>query len=242
MFGLTRFSRRAISVETGNLWKLMLPDDANLAGNVHGGALLQLIEQTGYIAATKYANISRPEALRVQQPLSAALVRVEHLDFLKPMHIGNLAQFAAQVTYVGPQVMEVIVTLPAQKIFFLLLFVYCSLHCLKLCCCFLSFHCSFFFSFFKNFHFNFFFYFVIFAGRGRCVCSKSAIGHHFQMQSRKNVVCRSSCTRSNCRQDQFITSLAEKHQIASCWTATSGWLCRRSRQATLRGDKKEACH
>ena len=34
----------------------MLPDDANFAGNVHGGTLLKLIEEAGGIVARRYMN------------------------------------------------------------------------------------------------------------------------------------------------------------------------------------------
>lgn len=36
--------------------RLILPDDANPHGNCHGGTILQLIEQAGYIVATRHAN------------------------------------------------------------------------------------------------------------------------------------------------------------------------------------------
>jgi len=38
------------------LVRLMLPDDANPAGNVHGGTILRLIEQIGWIVAARHAN------------------------------------------------------------------------------------------------------------------------------------------------------------------------------------------
>ena len=34
----------------------MKPDDANIAGNVHGGVILKLIEEAGFIISTKYCN------------------------------------------------------------------------------------------------------------------------------------------------------------------------------------------
>ena len=35
-------------------FRLMLPDDANFAENVHGGTLLKLIEETGGIVVRRY--------------------------------------------------------------------------------------------------------------------------------------------------------------------------------------------
>ena len=35
---------------------VMLPDDSNLAGNVHGGTILKRIEEAGVIIATRHCN------------------------------------------------------------------------------------------------------------------------------------------------------------------------------------------
>ena len=34
----------------------MKPDDANIAGNVHGGTILKMIEEAGIIASTRHCN------------------------------------------------------------------------------------------------------------------------------------------------------------------------------------------
>ena len=36
--------------------RIMMPDDSNLAGNVHGGTILKLIEEAGVIIATRHCN------------------------------------------------------------------------------------------------------------------------------------------------------------------------------------------
>ena len=36
--------------------RLMGPDDANVKGNVHGGNILNMIEQAGAVVATRYCN------------------------------------------------------------------------------------------------------------------------------------------------------------------------------------------
>ena len=38
-----------------------MPSDANYYGNVHGGTILKLIEDTGTIIATRYCNRAAPE-------------------------------------------------------------------------------------------------------------------------------------------------------------------------------------
>lgn len=83
--------------------RVMLPDDANPGGNVHGGTILKMMEEAGWIAATKHCNVptvtngastssSLSGSLSARNPLAAALVRVEHMDFLQPMHVGEVAK------------------------------------------------------------------------------------------------------------------------------------------------------
>jgi len=38
------------------LVRIMHPDDANPAGNVHGGTILRLIEEVGWVVASRHAN------------------------------------------------------------------------------------------------------------------------------------------------------------------------------------------
>eukprot|EP00041_Stephanoeca_diplocostata_P006799 m.94521 g.94521 ORF g.94521 m.94521 type:complete len:404 (+) comp16546_c0_seq1:274-1485(+) len=86
--------------------KLMGPDDANIAGNVHGGEIMKLIESAGYIAATRHLATDATQNGKI----FAALARLEHMDFVRPMHIGNLAQVSALVTYTSRSSLEVNVT------------------------------------------------------------------------------------------------------------------------------------
>eukprot|EP00047_Mylnosiga_fluctuans_P015178 m.43983 g.43983 ORF g.43983 m.43983 type:complete len:397 (+) comp5807_c1_seq2:64-1254(+) len=90
-----------------DLSQIMLPDDANPGGTVHGGVLLHLVDQVGFLAATRYANQGADEA-RV-----ATLARIEQCEFHSPMHIGELAQAHAEVTHVSAHSMEVVVTVTA---------------------------------------------------------------------------------------------------------------------------------
>ena len=62
------------AVETS---RIMLPDDTNPSGNVHGGTILKLIEQAGSIVATRHCNANSDS----QDKLIAVLVRVEQMDF-----------------------------------------------------------------------------------------------------------------------------------------------------------------
>ncbi len=83
--------------------RLMHPDDANIAGNVHGGTVLKLIEEGGFIIATRHCNKNGSK----DEPVIAALARVERTDFLQPMYIGEVAQVHVELGYASKRSLEV---------------------------------------------------------------------------------------------------------------------------------------
>ena len=91
----------------------MLPDDANPAGNVHGGSILKMIEHAGYIAATRHCNSAT--ARGPQRETYVALARLERMDFLAPMHIGEVAQLEARVTWTTRRSVEVCVRVWSEQ-------------------------------------------------------------------------------------------------------------------------------
>ena len=90
----------------------MLPDDSNLSGNVHGGVILHLIEQAGQIVANRHCSRNSDGT----NPLTSALVRVDHMDFHQPMYVGEVAQIQAAVTYTSDRSMEVTVDVWAENV------------------------------------------------------------------------------------------------------------------------------
>ena len=50
------FSTGTHKTQAPTVARLLLPDDANPSGNVHGGTILQLMDQAGMITATRHAN------------------------------------------------------------------------------------------------------------------------------------------------------------------------------------------
>jgi len=85
--------------------RLMHPDDANIAGNVHGGTTLKLIEEGGFIIATRHCNMNGSKDHN--KPVLAALARVERTDFLQPMYIGEVAQVHVELGYASKHSLEV---------------------------------------------------------------------------------------------------------------------------------------
>lgn len=76
----------------------MLPSQANVAGNVHGGEIMHMMDTTAWLAAIKYAHSQ------------AVTARVDELQFLRPIYVGNLVTCMASIAYVGNSTMEVKVT------------------------------------------------------------------------------------------------------------------------------------
>ncbi|XP_053307826.1 cytosolic acyl coenzyme A thioester hydrolase isoform X2 [Spea bombifrons] len=90
--------------------RIMRPDDANIAGNVHGGTILKMIEEAGAIISTRHCNSQTGEKC------VAALARVERTDFLSPMCIGEVGHVSAEITYTSKHSVEVQVNVMAENI------------------------------------------------------------------------------------------------------------------------------
>ncbi|XP_055515659.1 cytosolic acyl coenzyme A thioester hydrolase isoform X2 [Leucoraja erinacea] len=90
--------------------RIMRPDDANIAGNVHGGTILKMIEEAGAIISTRHCNSQNGERS------VAVLARVERTDFLTPMLIGEVAHVSAEITYTSKHSVEVQVTVMGENI------------------------------------------------------------------------------------------------------------------------------
>lgn len=83
---------------------LMTPDMANFAGNVHGGAVLKLLDQVAYACASRYAG-------RYVVTLS-----VDQVTFREPIHVGELVTFLASVNYTGRTSMEIGIKVVTENI------------------------------------------------------------------------------------------------------------------------------
>ena len=83
---------------------LMSPEMANFSGNVHGGAVLRLLDQVAYACASRYSG-------RYVVTLS-----VDQVNFLQPIHVGELVSFLASVNYTGRSSLEVGIKVVAESI------------------------------------------------------------------------------------------------------------------------------
>jgi acyl-CoA hydrolase len=83
--------------------RIMMPMDANPAGNVFGGAILRLVEETAWIAALKHVRSN------------LVTVSIDRMDFYHPVYIGDLLRLSSQVNYVHETSMEIGVRVEAEN-------------------------------------------------------------------------------------------------------------------------------
>ncbi len=76
------------------LAQVMNPQDANPAGNVHGGVIMKLIDTAAGAAAIKHAG------------LNCVTASIDRLDFHNPVFIGDLVTLRASINYTGKSSME----------------------------------------------------------------------------------------------------------------------------------------
>ena len=93
---------------------VLLPDDANPAGNVHGGTILKMIEQAGHVVATRFCN-AHPRC-EPHRHVVGSLAQIYQMDFQAPMFIGNLAKVFAKPTFTSDRTVEVSVEVWAENL------------------------------------------------------------------------------------------------------------------------------
>lgn len=91
------YSQLAMSV-------LMLPEHTNPYGNAHGGEIMKLMDNAAGVVAQRHA--------RTQ----VVTLRVDELEFLHPIRIGNLVTCHAKMTFVGRSSMEVTATVMVEDL------------------------------------------------------------------------------------------------------------------------------
>jgi len=84
--------------------QLMLPSHSNFSGKVHGGHILNLMDQIAFACASKHSN---------HYCVTASVNRV---DFLNPIEVGELVTLKASVNYTGKTSMVVGVRVESENI------------------------------------------------------------------------------------------------------------------------------
>src|SRR5512143_1368970 len=95
---------RKVKDSSVTIAQVMIPQDANPAGNVHGGVIMKLIDTAGAVVAGRHARANTVTA------------SIDRLDFLHPVFVGDLLFLKAGLNMVGRTSMEVGVRVEAENI------------------------------------------------------------------------------------------------------------------------------
>jgi len=84
--------------------QLMMPQHANVLGNVFGGVVLSMMDTTAAVSAIRHAR-------RV-----CVTVSVDRVDFKEPIHVGDLLIMKSSVNFVGRTSMEIGVRVETENL------------------------------------------------------------------------------------------------------------------------------
>jgi uncharacterized protein (TIGR00369 family) len=85
------------------LAQVMLPEDANPRGNVHGGTLMKLADTAGGVCATRHTR------------QRVVTVVMDSMTFEEPVYVGDLVVVQAKVTWTGHTSVETEVSIEAEN-------------------------------------------------------------------------------------------------------------------------------
>lgn len=84
--------------------EIMTPNMANFGGNVHGGAILQLMDRVAYACASRYSGFY------------CVTLSVDYVLFKRAIKVGELVTFYACVNHVGQTSMEVGIRVESENV------------------------------------------------------------------------------------------------------------------------------
>jgi acyl-CoA hydrolase len=100
----TSSSTKTIAESQTTLVQLMEITHANIAGIVHGGEVMKLVDTAAGIAAVKHSGGM------------AVTVSIDEMSFLHPVHVGDLVSVTAAVNDVGTTSLEVGVRVDVEDV------------------------------------------------------------------------------------------------------------------------------
>ncbi len=97
-------TNKTISDSEIEISELMLPSHANFGGKVHGGYILNLMDQIAFACASQFSGSY------------CVTASVNSVDFLNPIEVGQLTTMKASVNYVGKSSMVVGIRVESKNI------------------------------------------------------------------------------------------------------------------------------
>lgn len=95
---------KTIAQSETSMSQVMLPNQANFAGNVHGGEIMKLMDNAAYVVARKHSHSN------------VVTARVDELIFHLPIFVGELVTVKSNLVYVGRTSMEVFVEVEVEDL------------------------------------------------------------------------------------------------------------------------------
>ncbi|HYA86729.1 MAG TPA: acyl-CoA thioesterase [Nitrospirota bacterium] len=84
--------------------QMMIPQDANPAGNVHGGVVVKIIDEAAGVVAARHTR------------MNVVTASIDRMDFHHPIFVGDLLFFKASLNFVGKTSMEIGVRVEAENL------------------------------------------------------------------------------------------------------------------------------
>lgn len=97
-------SHKPVDASRISISELMQPSHSNFNGKIHGGYLLNLMDQIAFACASKHSKTY------------CVTASVDTVDFLNPIEIGELVTMKASINYVGNTSMVVGIRVEAENI------------------------------------------------------------------------------------------------------------------------------
>ena len=101
--GIEKFKGRTVLRSSTAMAQTTLPNQANIAGFVHGGDLIKMMDSAAGVAAVRHC----------QKDVVTA--RVQQINFHRPVRVGSLVLINAQLTFVSRSSTEVRVELDTES-------------------------------------------------------------------------------------------------------------------------------
>ena len=97
-------NKKSINHSRTVISQVMMPNHANSAGNVHGGEVVKIMDNTAYVVARKHAHHNIVTA------------RIDELQFHLPIYVGNLITCRGKLVFVGKSSMEIYVKVEVEDL------------------------------------------------------------------------------------------------------------------------------
>ncbi len=84
--------------------EIMMPSQANVEGNIHGGEIMKIMDSCAYAVTRRYARTN------------VVTARVDELQFHQPIKVGDLVICSAKIVFAGNTSMEVYVNVQVEDL------------------------------------------------------------------------------------------------------------------------------